>query len=871
MSIAFTHVTAANVNSNVDAASYTTAQFTPTANTVLWVAVENSHGSAATLPTLSSSPALTWTQQAAGNGTTKRLTVFTASAGTSPAATTITADFAGVTQTGCTISVEESTGLDPSDPSVQVKTANATNAQSITTVFDAALDASSGVYAAAVRNDNDAVDPDTGFTELFDLGHNTPSSRLAVMWRADNDSSVVFADTGTDEPSNWTAVLVEVRAQGSVTVIAPAATSNVSALTPGIQAGSGAAITIVGGYGDLFENGVIDTPFWTEREQNGAIAFEGTGFFQVTVSTLATAEASVATANYDLRGSTTVIRVQSAGTPNVNTFCYLAYELDATNYVAIRVRNQNVQAFQSIGGTASQLAGVATTPAWMRLRESGGTTYWDYSADGVTWTNLYSTTNPISYTSAKARIGGANLGVLPGTNTFMLDDFRLTWARGEVLCSAPAPEVFISGGVTLSVPAAAVASSAPVPVPFFDTLEIPVAAVASSAKIPTVLIVEDGANVTLVVTPARNNVSAPAAVPGITLVGGNSGGGGADLFATSGQTFAGPGTVTYNVVDIDSSGGIGLQLIQNVHGSINELRIDQHADGLDGLRVGPTNTGGNDFTISQGYSKLYTHTGSEHQDACQCLGGVRITIRNMVFVAAAQGSSQGVLIQGGQGGNPTDVVFEDCIIGPGFTNSAVVGDNTTRSGFRRCRISQGGIFDLRVKSTAVNPVNEGNVIVDGDTDAIVQAAIASLVTPNQPALRAVNNVRAPAPSVSIVAAGGAVTLAVPPAVNTCIVDPPSIGVSELPVTIQVLAAQVACSARVPVPALSLTVPASAVASSAPGGGVSTDASITIIVPAAMSSAQAPVPEGHNVSLLGEPVLVVMGSNDLFLDPMAHTE
>lgn len=53
----------------------------------------------------------------------------------------------------------------------------------------------------------------------------------------------------------------------------------------------------------------------------------------------------------------------------------------------------------------------ATTHAWWRIRESGGTTYWDVSSNGVQWTNVASVADPFLYSA------GVNLSVQTGTTS----------------------------------------------------------------------------------------------------------------------------------------------------------------------------------------------------------------------------------------------------------------------------------------------------------------------------------------------------------------------------------------------------------------------------------------------------------------------
>lgn len=59
----------------------------------------------------------------------------------------------------------------------------------------------------------------------------------------------------------------------------------------------------------------------------------------------------------------------------------------------------------------------SATYRFLRVRESGGTTYWDYSADGATWTNALNESNPFSVTGMTVFLG--TTGSPSGTNTVL--------------------------------------------------------------------------------------------------------------------------------------------------------------------------------------------------------------------------------------------------------------------------------------------------------------------------------------------------------------------------------------------------------------------------------------------------------------------
>jgi hypothetical protein len=97
--------------------------------------------------------------------------------------------------------------------------------------------------------------------------------------------------------------------------------------------------------------------------------------------------------NYNLTGSSIQTRIDSAGT-QATTFEFYTpiLKLDASNNVSFDVINSVLTAYKKIANSVTSLGTVAysTSTQYTRIRESAGTVYWDYSADGLTWTNLAS-------------------------------------------------------------------------------------------------------------------------------------------------------------------------------------------------------------------------------------------------------------------------------------------------------------------------------------------------------------------------------------------------------------------------------------------------------------------------------------------------
>lgn len=86
-------------------------------------------------------------------------------------------------------------------------------------------------------------------------------------------------------------------------------------------------------------------------------------------------------------------------------------------------------AWRDANGTETHLATLtysSATHAWWRIQESGGTTFWDTSTDGINWTQRASLLNPFTYgTALSVSIGAGYAGTESTPGTFIVDNFNL--------------------------------------------------------------------------------------------------------------------------------------------------------------------------------------------------------------------------------------------------------------------------------------------------------------------------------------------------------------------------------------------------------------------------------------------------------------
>lgn len=152
---------------------------------------------------------------------------------------------------------------------------------------------------------------------------------------------------------------------------------------------------------DNFDDGSI-AAIWTPNAWGGTVSETG-GVIRITpTNNSADKGAEIATATtYDLTASAVSVKAVTMANGTVDTS--FGVYVDANNYIDLFVESGTLYARKTVAGTSTNIATVAfsaSTRYW-RLRESGGTTYWEYSADGLSWTTLTSQANPITLTAVQ--------------------------------------------------------------------------------------------------------------------------------------------------------------------------------------------------------------------------------------------------------------------------------------------------------------------------------------------------------------------------------------------------------------------------------------------------------------------------------------
>jgi hypothetical protein len=180
-------------------------------------------------------------------------------------------------------------------------------------------------------------------------------------------------------------------------------------------------------FSDNFDDNSLDTAKWNYFGTNVNEINQ-----QLEFTTLAAGEYLGVTSDnqYDLTGSYAQIKVVDAGNQSISSYeAYpLILQIDGDNHVNFSILGGNLRAYKKVTGSSTSLESVAynsTNHKYLRIRESSGNTYWDTSADGITWSNFHSVANPITVTALTVVIQCGTWQAEASTTTLKVDNLNV--------------------------------------------------------------------------------------------------------------------------------------------------------------------------------------------------------------------------------------------------------------------------------------------------------------------------------------------------------------------------------------------------------------------------------------------------------------
>ena len=184
---------------------------------------------------------------------------------------------------------------------------------------------------------------------------------------------------------------------------------------------------------DSWNSGSIDSSKWNDWSSSHASIVSNQ--LNITTSTGGLAYYGVGsdsgTKVYDLTSSYVLTQLISVGNTSLSTYeCYPVYVTDylvSNNQLNWLISGTTLYARKNVGGVTTDWTTTYNSAVhkYFRIRESSGTTYFDYSTDGVNWTNATSFANPFQLTNIKFGSQVGTWGSEASTTTAIFDNINL--------------------------------------------------------------------------------------------------------------------------------------------------------------------------------------------------------------------------------------------------------------------------------------------------------------------------------------------------------------------------------------------------------------------------------------------------------------
>lgn len=184
---------------------------------------------------------------------------------------------------------------------------------------------------------------------------------------------------------------------------------------------------------DDFNDNSIDTTLRSSRW--GWQVVETSQQMQLTTTTAAWYYGIDGATAFSLVGKSVSIELVSAWDQDLVSYgCYFTLFLDSSNLVYFFVSNDTIYAYRVVALVYDSVSMPydPSTHKYLRIRESGGTTYREYSSNGYTRNELKSLANPITMTALKVELMVGTDSAEASTTTAIYDNLN-------ILPSAPAP------------------------------------------------------------------------------------------------------------------------------------------------------------------------------------------------------------------------------------------------------------------------------------------------------------------------------------------------------------------------------------------------------------------------------------------------
>lgn len=181
-------------------------------------------------------------------------------------------------------------------------------------------------------------------------------------------------------------------------------------------------MALIGTLTDDFNDNSLDPAKWTGSY--GTVAETNN---QAEISCTAGYSGFISNGLYDLTGSYMFAEITRPSIGIGTTQAYFQLNQDSNNGLIMVLESTNLTMRVRTAGSNSDTSITydATAHKWWRIRESGGSAYFDTSPNGVDWTNQRTVSTPAFATSVAVDLSSGYYGAETSPTPFILDNFNI--------------------------------------------------------------------------------------------------------------------------------------------------------------------------------------------------------------------------------------------------------------------------------------------------------------------------------------------------------------------------------------------------------------------------------------------------------------
>ena len=179
---------------------------------------------------------------------------------------------------------------------------------------------------------------------------------------------------------------------------------------------------------DNFDDNSIDNTKWTTGSTGSGSSIAETGGQLVVTLPSGVVGFSYADSDIlDLTSSSVTVECPTRPNATNGTEQALQLRLDASNYLGFKMLPTTIELSHLIAGTqnSTNLSRDDRLQHWFRIRETGGTVYWETSPDRTNWTIQRSEAAAFDLSSVKVRLHGGCWQAVASPGTAAFDNFNL--------------------------------------------------------------------------------------------------------------------------------------------------------------------------------------------------------------------------------------------------------------------------------------------------------------------------------------------------------------------------------------------------------------------------------------------------------------